>query len=294
MGRGDGQMVATLDGHTDAIRRRRVLALELVLTGSDDPLWRVWDLATGRTSALLVGDPQSGVGTVAFSPDGTRVLTGSRDNTALAAGTMVAALEGHTGAVWAVAFSPDGARVLTGSVDSTARLWDAATGNAAFEGHTMPVLAVAFSPDGARVLTGSWDKTARIWDAATGKLVATLEGHTDAVRVVAFSPDGARVLTGSYDKTARLWPVFSSAQALVEEVKASALRCLTPTQRESSFYLHTPPPLWCAARHLWPFADAESHRRRSSGIRGCWPGVGSRGRRGIGKARAAEMPERRP
>jgi hypothetical protein len=123
-------------------------------------------------------------------------------------------------------------------------------------GDTGAVTAVAFSPDGARMLTGSGDNTARLWDAATGKLVATLEGHTDAVRVVAFSPDGARVLTGFLDNTARLWPVFSSAQALVEEVKASAPRCLTPAQRES-FHLGTPPPLWCAARHLWPFADAE-------------------------------------
>ena len=90
---------------------------------------------------------------------------------------------------------------------------------------------------------------------ATGKTVATLEGHTDRVTAVAFSHDGARVLTGSDDNTARLWPVFSSAQALVEEVKASVPRCLTLTLREL-FHLGTPPPHWCYARNLWPFADA--------------------------------------
>jgi WD40 repeat protein len=174
-----------------------------------------------------------------------------------ATGKTIATLEGHTRPVRAVAFSPDGARVLTGSDDNTARLWDASTGKtvAALDGHTDAVWAVAFSPDGAHVLTGSFDKTARLWDAATGKTVATLEGHTGPVRTVAFSPDGARVLTGSEDHAARLWPLFSSAQVLVEEVKASAPRCLTLKQRES-FHLGTPPPRWCTTRKLWPFADA--------------------------------------
>src|ERR1700732_5116023 len=69
-----------------------------------------------------------------------------------------------------VAFSPDGARVLTGSADKTARLWDAATGKEirGFTGHEDVVMSAAFSPHGARVLTGSQDETARLWDIATG------------------------------------------------------------------------------------------------------------------------------
>jgi WD40 repeat protein len=172
---------------------------------------------------------------------------------------VVATPEGHKGSVVAATFSPDGARVLTGSVDNTARLWDAVTGKAlaTLGGHTLAVIAVAFSPDGARVLTGSIGNTARLWDASTGRTLATLKGHTDRVTAVAFSPDGARALTGADDNTVRLWPLFSSAQELVEEVKASAPRYLTPTQRES-YHLETPPPRWCTTRKLWPFADAES------------------------------------
>ncbi|MHC4727491.1 MAG: WD40 repeat domain-containing protein [Planctomycetota bacterium] len=64
-----------------------------------------------------------------------------------------------------MAFSPDGTRVLTGSEDETARLWEAETGQEirTFRGHTSYVWSVAFSPDGTRVLTGSPDGTARIW-----------------------------------------------------------------------------------------------------------------------------------
>jgi WD40 repeat protein len=125
---------------------------------------------------------------------------------------------GHTGLVNSVAFSPDGKRVLTGAglhgrpgsdsdEDNTAKLWDAETGQElrTFRGHTSNVYSVAFSPDGTLVLTGSEDSTAKLWDAETGQEIRTFRGHTRGVSSVAFSPDGTRVLTGSEDRTARIW-----------------------------------------------------------------------------------------
>jgi len=107
-----------------------------------------------------------------------------------------------------VAFSPDGTRVVTASVDATARLWDAKDGTplATLQGHTGYARAVAFSPDGTRVATASGDKTARLWDTNDGQPLATLPGHLDDVTSVAFSPNGRHLLTGSRDGTARLWP----------------------------------------------------------------------------------------
>jgi hypothetical protein len=164
----------------------------------------------------------------------------------------MATFEGHKGPVFSVAFSPDGGQVLTGSVDNTARLWEAATGKpvATFKGHTGSVASVAFSPDGRHVLTGS-DNTARLWEAATGKLMTVFERNEGDVRLVAFSPGGRQLLTIYNDTTVRLWYRFTSVQALVDEVKSTVHACLTIEQRDR-FHLPTPTPRNFLAELLRP------------------------------------------
>src|SRR5436190_483759 len=102
--------------------------------------------------------------------------------------------EGHIGIVTSIAFSPDGKQIASGSWDKTIRVWDAQTGQVVsgpFEGHTDYVTSVAFSPDGKQIASGSWDKTIRVWDAQTGQVVSgPFEGHTSYVICVAFSSNG--------------------------------------------------------------------------------------------------------
>jgi WD40 repeat protein len=164
---------------------------------------------------------------VAFSPDGKTVVTGSNDHTArlwaVATGAPVGVVGGtyivggmtyFTSGVRSVAFSPDGKTILTGNDDGTARLWDATSGTLlrTLQGDRDDVLSVAFSPDGRSVLTASrGDKTAQLWDATSGARLRTLQGHTGDVFSAAFSPDGKTVLTGSGDWTARLWDTASGA-----------------------------------------------------------------------------------
>jgi WD40 repeat protein len=100
-----------------------------------------------------------------------------------------------------VAFSPDGSRILTGSIDNTARLWDLQGHEIAiFKGHPGPVYSAVFSPDGSHILTASADKTARLWDLQ-GREIASFKGHTEAVTNATFSPDGTRVVAASFDGT---------------------------------------------------------------------------------------------
>ncbi|HEX7837238.1 MAG TPA: hypothetical protein VF469_07225, partial [Kofleriaceae bacterium] len=122
--------------------------------------------------------------------------------TALASRSLpVIPLLTHQATVWSAAFSPDGTRVVTASDDQTARVWDAATGKPLGVPltHKATVLSAAFSPDGTRVVTASVDGTARVWDAATSKPLGAPLTHQAKVRSAAFSPDGTRVVTASGD-----------------------------------------------------------------------------------------------
>ena len=156
---------------------------------------------------------QDAVENVAFSPDGARILTASRDKTAklwdAASGKLIASF-GHQGRVLQGVFSPDGTRILTASADGTAKLWDATSGKliTSFDHQDEEVNHATFSPDGTRILTASADETAKLWDAASGKLIASF-AHEDEVDDAVFSPDGARILTASKDKNAKLWDAAS-------------------------------------------------------------------------------------
>lgn len=118
----------------------------------------------------------------------------------------VKVLQGHAGFVVCVAYSLDGARILSGSRDNTAKLWDSNGGNVVtLRGHEGAVTCVAFSPDGQRCLTGSTDCTVRLWDVLSGKELATFRSHSKAVAHVAFRADGKQFVSEGIDSALKVW-----------------------------------------------------------------------------------------
>ncbi|MEM9488396.1 MAG: protein kinase, partial [Myxococcota bacterium] len=178
-----------------------------------------WALYQGVAQAVL-SQPDV-VYSAAFSPDGSRVVTASQDNTAwVHAADGVGeplVLRGHLDRVYSAAFSPDGTRIVTASRDKTARVFSAdGTGEPlVLRGHQELVYSAAFSPDGTRIVTASFDNTARVWNAdGTGEPLV-LRGHRAFVYSAAFNPDGTRIVTASQDNTAQVWNADGTGEPLV-------------------------------------------------------------------------------
>ncbi|GAC1381585.1 MAG: hypothetical protein NVSMB33_08370 [Ktedonobacteraceae bacterium] len=134
-------------------------------------------------------------------------------------GSVLYTYRGHSGRVTTVAWSPNGKYIASGSLDQTVQVWAANSGDHfhpfIYRGHTAGVQAVAWSPESNRVVSGSSDKTVQVWDALSGEHVALYHGHTDSVMTVAWSPDGQYIASGGADGTVRMWDVATSEQKYV-------------------------------------------------------------------------------
>lgn len=177
--------------------------------GGEDFSVRLWDIEKLQEIKAFRGHTL-GVTGVAFTPEGDRVLSCSRDTTvrlwSIETGMEIRRYPGHPAEALCIAVSSQGDRVVVGGWD-VALLWDIETGTLLkrLEGHTGPVVAAAFSPDGQKIATAGHDGTVRISSVETGQELHKFSGHKGRVLGVAFSPDGRRILSAGDDKILRLW-----------------------------------------------------------------------------------------
>jgi eukaryotic-like serine/threonine-protein kinase len=207
--RATGRVVRLLKGHGGV----RSLDFDhdgkrLVTGGAENT--RIWDTNTGETLHVLSGH-EGLVRSAVFSPDGSLVLTASRDGTARLWRTADGALEAtlsHPGRsqLYHACFSPGGDRIVTCATDATAIVWDTTTRRlrTVLRGFGGAVSHFAFDPTGTWMCSSSRDQTARIHDT-TGAIVATLRGHDRSVTGSTFA--GGRIVTVSDDDTMRIWEI---------------------------------------------------------------------------------------
>ena len=123
-------------------------------------------------------------------------------------------LAGYSEPVLAAAFSPDGTQMVTASRDRLLKVWDAKTGNelATLQGHTNWVVDCKYAPDGRTIISASWDGSLRVWDSDTGACIHTLSGHEKRVNSCSFSHDGQRVLSASWDCSIVIWDPIKGSE----------------------------------------------------------------------------------
>lgn len=153
----------------------------------------------------------SAVNALAFSPDGTKLLSASSDRKVglwnVTGHYHKRWLEGHTGEVKAVVVTPDGRSALSGALDNTVRMWNLETGACmdAVDVGVSQVCGLALSPDGTRFAAGGSSNKIQLGSLPDWNADGLIEEHSDQVNALAFSPNGTKLLSASDDGTVGVW-----------------------------------------------------------------------------------------
>ena len=210
------------------------LTYDKIAIGSIEGKIQLWNTITGEKLSSLKGHadlPDQPLGApsrlpplnrkqvlaLAFSSDGTRLASGSKDTTVRLWGTTSdnepTVLQKHTGWPNVLAFSPDGKTLASGSTDKTVQLWNTDTGEllVTLTGHLNGINALAFSPDGITIASGSTDGTVQLWNTKTGEPLTTrITGHTEWVKAVAFSKNSSTLAGVAFNGVITFWDVKTS------------------------------------------------------------------------------------
>ena len=214
----DGKELVTLKGHISGVKSVMFSPNgKTIVSGSDDGTIKLWkldgiEIFTVKHSNWIMrnlAEKNYGVRSVAFSPDGKTIVSGSEDQTIKLwnlEGKQLLYITGHTGLIRSIAFSPDGKTIASGSADSTIKLWNLQGDELqTIKGNEYGFSSVVFSPTGKIFAAASPIKDIiKIWNLE-GKELADLKGHSGGVLSIAFSPDGKIIASGGLDKTIKLW-----------------------------------------------------------------------------------------
>lgn len=230
-----GEVVKTVGG-IDSVVSAVALSKDgkRAFAGGADGRIRLMNLGDATPLGTIVVAHQSGVGSLALSPNENRLVSSGGDKlvklwAVTATGlNAVSELKGHTAPVSSAAFSPNDQLIASGGGDNLVRIWSSATGAEirTLRGHADWVSSVMFTADSRSVVSASVDKSVRIWELSSEE-TATAVGHVRAVNAIAVSRDGRRVATGGEDRQIKIWDLDTGSESMTLTGHTQAIRGLT-------------------------------------------------------------------
>lgn len=247
-----GKILNTLLGHKASVNSLAFSPDgERLITASNDQTIKIWRVDSGQLLDSV--DFDSVINYVVFSPNGNHFAVASYGAKVFDINTkqLIFSLDGHNGSINTIAYSPDGKKILTASQDATAKIWQAENGkllatlllhqdsltSASFSSNNKYIITTSndhslkiwqadntklltnldadpqqvyfgdITSDSEKVVTVGHDQMAKIWEVTSGKQIYAFKGHTSIVRMAKFSPDGKYLATASADHSVRLWNI---------------------------------------------------------------------------------------